>query len=45
VFTNGKHIFSLQEGKKKKLVDTDFCLRVGGTPTEQTEDTDFFGML
>lgn len=31
VYTNGKHIFSVEEGQKRqKLADTDFCLKVGG---------------
>ena len=31
VYTNGRHIFSVREGeKRKKLVDTEFCLKVGG---------------
>lgn len=28
VFTNGKHIFSLKDGKTKKLCDTENCLKV-----------------
>lgn len=31
VYTNGRHIFSVREGeRRKKLVDTEFCLKVGG---------------
>lgn len=32
VYTNGKHIFAFQDvanGKRKKVLDTDFCLKIG----------------
>ena len=29
VYTNGKHIFALQDGRKRKLLDVDFCIRLG----------------
>lgn len=39
VYTNGKHVFSLVEGqKRKKLFDTDFCLKVGSLTRAQTGD-------
>jgi hypothetical protein len=42
VYTNGKHIFSFAEGeKRKKLVDTDFCLKVGGILKAQSGDNLF----
>ncbi len=34
IYTNGKHVFALkkegEEWKKRKLLDTEFCLKVGG---------------
>lgn len=39
VYTNGKHVFSVAEGqKRKKLVDTDFCLKVGALTRAKTGD-------
>ncbi len=39
IYTNGKHIFSIQNGKRKKLLDTDFCLKVGSIQQKrQTEN-------
>lgn len=38
VYTNGKHIFSLVGEKREKLVDTDFCVKVGAAV--KTEETD-----
>ncbi len=38
VYTNGKHIFEVEEGqKRKKLVDTEFCLKVGGLTTARAD--------
>lgn len=46
IFTNGKHIFTLtDEGKRKKLADADFCLKVGGTPSPADESNDLFGLI
>lgn len=45
VYTNGRHIFSIREGeKRKKLVDTDFCLKVGSVFPAASSDQlyDFF---
>lgn len=45
VYTNGKHIFSVAEGeKRKKLVDTDFCLKVGSIARVGTNN-DFFDLI
>ena len=30
LYTNGKHIFSIKNGQRTKILDTDFCLRIGG---------------
>ncbi|MBQ8295789.1 MAG: hypothetical protein IJX87_05090 [Clostridia bacterium] len=49
LYTNGKHIFAVEdrgkESKRKKLLDTDFCLKVGALQTkysvfEQAEPSD-----
>lgn len=45
VYTNGRHIFSIREGeKRKKLIDTDFCLKVGSVFPAASSDQlyDFF---
>ena len=49
VYTNGKHIFALSldgEKKKRKLVNTDFCVKLNGTvcteENSQNEEDDFF---
>lgn len=45
VYTNGKHIFSVREGeKRKKLLDTGYCLKVGAPfpAKEKGELYDFF---
>lgn len=41
IYTNGKHVFALKDGKKQKLLDTDFCLKVGGILTKNTSDNLF----
>lgn len=43
IFTNGKHIFSYANGVKTKLVDTDFCVHLGGIEKTGSDDG-FFGL-
>lgn len=54
VYTNGKHIFQLplNGGKRKKIADVDFCIKLGCAPlneaekpTEKEETDDFFSKL
>ena len=43
VYTNGKHIFSVREGeKRKKLADTDFCLKVGSLYFADSSDSELY---
>lgn len=43
VYTNGKHIFSVREGeKRKKLADTDFCLKVGSLYSADSSDSELY---
>ena len=45
VYTNGKHIFAVAEGqKRRKLADADFCLKVGGLTSAKT-DSDLFDLI
>ena len=45
VYTNGKHIFSVAEGeKRKKLADADFCLKVGSMTGVKT-NSDLFDLI
>lgn len=45
VYTNGRHIFSVADGeKRKKLVNTDFCLKVGGL-TDVKTNSDLFDLI
>ena len=41
IYTNGKHVFALKDGKKQKLLDTDFCLKVGGILKKNSSDNLF----
>ena len=51
IYTNGKHIFCVHDmgdnGKKEKLLDTDFCLQLGALCPVSQQDTDdgFFSNL
>lgn len=46
VYTNGKHIFSVEEGqKRKKLTDVDFCLKVGSMATRRRPTRETFSIL
>ncbi len=45
LYTNGKRIFKVNEkGERKKLVNTDFCIKLGALQKGAQED-DFFGRL
>lgn len=45
LYTNGKRIFAIYEnGEKKKLCHTDFCVHIGALQSSQTE-TDLFGNI
>ena len=41
IYTNGKHIFAIKDGKKQKLLDTDFCVKVGGILQKKSSDNLF----
>ena len=47
VYTNGKHIFSVEEGqKRKKLTDVDFCLKVGSMgDAKAADERNFFDFI
>ena len=47
VYTNGKHIFSGEEGqKRKKLTDVDFCLKVGSMgDAKAADERNFFDFI
>ena len=50
IYTNGKRIFSITDegagGKKEKLLETDFCLKVGGLfPSEIAQKDGLFDLL
>ena len=44
VYTNGKRIFKLVDGKKEKLCDTGFCVKLGAL-TKTTNSKDLFDRL
>ena len=44
VYTNGKRIFKLVDGKKEKLFDTGFCVKLGAL-TKTTNSKDLFDRL
>lgn len=50
VYTNGRRIFSVTDegtgGRKEKLADTDFCIKLGGLyPSEKAENDGLFDLL
>ena len=47
VYTNGNHIFSVEEGqKRKKLTDVDFCLKVGSMgDAKAADERNFFDFI
>lgn len=45
VYSNGKHLFAVSEGqKRRKLADADFCLKVGSLTRAKTEGN-FFDLI
>jgi predicted Ser/Thr protein kinase len=50
IYTNGKRVFAIDfengEVKKRKLLNTDFCIKLGAVYSREKDDsTDFFNMI